>query len=67
MLVQRPRRWMKQLESERGGNTPVNSALTTEQQEIQELEVRINRLEREKEILKKVTALLMSDEMNCTR
>ena len=58
---------MKQLESERGGNKPVNSALTTEQQEIQELEVPINRLKREKDIKKKATALLISEEINRTR
>lgn len=57
------RRWIKQLELERGGNTPGNKALTPEQQKIQELEARINRLEREKAILKKATALLMSDEL----
>ncbi|GIZ10657.1 hypothetical protein NCCP436_00730 [Pseudomonas sp. NCCP-436] len=38
-----------------------------EQQKIQELETRIDRLEREKAILKKATALLMSDELNRTR
>ncbi|WP_444936539.1 IS3 family transposase [Microbulbifer sp. JMSA004] len=47
------RRWVKQLEAERGGETPASKALTTEQQKIQELEARINRLEREKEIPKK--------------
>ncbi|WP_028110706.1 IS3 family transposase, partial [Ferrimonas futtsuensis] len=52
------RRWVKQLEEERGGTTPTNKALTPEQQKIQELEARINRLEREKVILKKATALL---------
>ncbi len=41
--------------------TPKSKALTPEQQKIQELEARINRLEREKAILKKATALLMSD------
>uniref|UniRef100_UPI00117D9FF9 transposase n=1 Tax=Microbulbifer mangrovi TaxID=927787 RepID=UPI00117D9FF9 len=56
------RRWVNQLEAERGGVTPASKALTPEQQKIQELEARINRLEREKEILKKATALLMSDE-----
>lgn len=61
------RRWVKQLEAERSGETPASKALTPEQQRIQELEARINRLEREKEILKKATALLMSDEMNRTR
>ena len=44
---------MKQLEAERQGVTPKSKALTPEQQKIQELEARINRLEREKAILKK--------------
>lgn len=57
------RRWVKQLKQERGGQTPDSKALTPEQQKIQELEARINRLEREKAILKKATALLMSDEL----
>jgi transposase len=61
------RRWVKQLQEERGGETPSGKALTPEQQKIQELEARINRLEREKSILKKATALLMSDEMNNIR
>ena len=43
---------MKQLEAERQGVTPKSKALTPEQQKIQELEARINRLEREKAILK---------------
>ena len=51
------RRWVQQLERERNG----------EQQKIQELEARVNRLEREKSILKKATALLMSEEMNNIR
>mgnify|MGYP000574927744 CR=1 FL=1 len=61
------RRWVKQLKDERQGTTPTSKALTPEQQRIQELEARIDRLEREKSILKKATALLMSDEMNRTR
>lgn len=61
------RRWVKQLEAERQGVTPKSKALTPEQQKIQELEARINRLEREKAILKKATALLMSDELDRTR
>ena len=61
------RRWVKQLQQERGGITPTSQALTVEQQRIQELEARIQRLEQEKSILKKATALLMSDEMNRTR
>ncbi|HHK4753418.1 TPA: IS3-like element IS222 family transposase [Pseudomonas aeruginosa] len=47
------RRWVKQLEAERQGVTPKSKALTPEQQKIQELEARINRLEREKAILLK--------------
>ncbi|MGN5076852.1 IS3 family transposase [Aeromonas veronii] len=47
------RRWVQQLQSERTGTTPIGKALTPEQQKIQELEARINRLEREKDIPKK--------------
>lgn len=61
------RRWIQQLEQERGGVTPKSKALTPEQQRIQELEARVNRLEREKSILKKATALLMLDEFERTR
>lgn len=61
------RRWISQLEQERRGVTPRSKALTAEQQRIQELEARISRLEREKAILKKATALLMSDELDHTR
>ncbi len=48
------RRWVKQLQQEHDGVTPKSKALTPEQQKIQELEARINRLEREKTILKKL-------------
>lgn len=61
------RHWVQQLELERNGETPNAKALTPEQQKILELEARINRLEREKSILKKATALLMSEEMNNIR
>ena len=61
------RRWVRQLGQERSGITPKSKALTPEQQKIQELEARINRLKREKAILKKATALLMSDELDRTR
>jgi len=58
------RRWVDQLKSEYQGVTPIGSkALTSEQQRIQELEAQVKRIEREKEILKKATALLMSDSM----
>ena len=54
--------WVRRLRSEREGVTPVRGkALTPEQRRIQELEAKIKRIEREKEILKKATTLLMSD------
>jgi transposase len=56
------RKWVKQLKEERGGYTPVGSkALTPAHRRIQELEAKIKRIERENEIIKKATALLMSD------
>jgi transposase len=61
------RRWIDQLEGERLGVTPKAKAFTDEQRRIQELEAQVRRLEQEKSILKKATALLMSDEMNRTR
>ena len=59
------RRWVKQLREERGGRTPDTAkALTAEHQEIQALKDEIRRLTREKEILKKASALLMSEAFN---
>ena len=56
------RKWVKQLKEERGGLTPQGSkALTPEHQQIQALEAKIRRIERENDIIKKATALLMSD------
>lgn len=60
------RRWVDQLQAERGGITPSGKALSPEQARIQELEKRVRDLETEKRILKKATALLMSDEWNRT-
>ena len=57
-------KWVKQLKEERQGKTPKASALTPEQIEIQRLKKRIKYLEEEKDILKKATALLMSDSLN---
>ena len=59
--------WVRQLRKERHGHTPKGTALTPDQRKIQELEKKIRRIELEKEILKKATALLMSDEMNNSR
>ncbi|MCJ7930673.1 transposase [Aeromonas sp. LsrichE-8G] len=61
------RTWVKQLRSERQGISPKASPLTPEQQKIRELERKIKRIEEEKEILKKATALLMSDSLNNSR
>jgi len=55
------RRWVDQLKAEQQGITPKAKALTPEQGRIQELEARVRRLEREKSLPKKATALLMSD------
>ncbi|WP_027854594.1 IS3 family transposase, partial [Marinobacterium litorale] len=53
------RRWVDQLRAERDGETPASKAMTPEQKRIQELEARVKRLEQEKDILKKASALLM--------
>lgn len=59
------RRWVDQLRLERGGHTPGKAqAMTPEHRRIQELEARLRQVEREKEILKKATALLMSDSLD---
>ena len=59
--------WVRQLRQERQGTTPRSAAMTPDQQRIQELEKKIRRIELEKEILKKATALLMSDASNNLR
>lgn len=53
--------WVRQLRQERQGQTPKATALTPDQRKIQELEKKIRQIEMEKEILKKASALLMSD------
>lgn len=60
-------KWVKQLKDEQKGITPTAKPITAEQQKIRELEKRIKRIELEKEILKKATALLMSDSLNNSR
>lgn len=55
------RRWVKQLEGERSSITPTSAAMTPEQIRIQELEAKIKKIEWEKNILKKATALLVQD------
>ena len=60
-------KWSRQLREERNGTSSMPNALTPDQRKIQELEKRIKRIETEKEILKKATALLMSDSLNNLR
>jgi len=57
-------KWVKQLKEERKGNQPKASPMTPDQLKIRELEKKIVRIEFEKDILKKATALLMSDSLN---
>ena len=58
---------VKQLRDERQGKTPKASPITPEQIEIRELRKKLQRIEMENEILKKATALLMSDSLNSSR
>lgn len=59
-------KWVRQLKEERGGKSPVASPITPEQIEIRELKKRLQLVEMERDILKKATALLMSDSQNCS-
>ncbi|RYM70456.1 hypothetical protein BSQ99_15115 [Serratia liquefaciens] len=60
-------KWVKQLREECQGKTPKSSQITPEQIEIRDLKKKLQRIEMEKEILKKATALLMSDSLNSSR
>jgi len=60
-------KWVRQLREERKGNSPKASPMTEDQRRIRALEKQVKRLEMEKEILKKASALLMSDELNGLR
>lgn len=60
-------KWVRQLKQERKGITPKASPLTPEQIEIRELKKRIAELEEHNEIIKKATALLMSDSLKNSR
>lgn len=60
-------KWVRQLKQERQGITPKASPLTPEQIEIRELKKRIAELEEHNEIIKKATALLMSDSLKNSR
>jgi len=61
-------KWVRQLRVERdGGQVKSATPITPDQRKIRELERKIQRIETEKEILKKATALLMSDSMKGLR
>ena len=60
-------KWVRQLKLERQGGPSKARPITPEQRRIRELEQRIKRIELENEILKKATALLMSDSLNDLR
>ena len=57
-------KWVRQLKSELQGTPNHPTVITADQRKIKELEKTIKRIEMEEEILKKATALLMSDSMN---
>lgn len=60
-------RWVRQLKQEQQGIAPKASPLTPEQIEIRELKKKIANIEEHNDILKKATALLMSDSLNNSR
>ena len=60
-------KWVRQLRAERSGTTAQSTPISDEQREIRELKRRVERLELEKDILKKASALLMSDSMKHSR
>jgi transposase len=60
-------KWVRQLRAERDGKSPQATPMTPDQLKIRELEKKIRRIEEEKTILKKATALLMSDSLNTSQ
>lgn len=60
-------KWVKQLRAGAAGSPPQGAPVTPEQQRIRELEKQIKRIEMENEILKKATALVMSDSLKHLR
>ncbi|KPO72754.1 hypothetical protein ACU64_00445 [Escherichia coli] len=59
--------WVRQLRRERQGIAPSATPITPDQQRIREQEKQVRRLEEQNTILKKATALLMSDSLNGSR
>lgn len=61
-------RWVEQLRQERMGVTPVNAkAITPEQKQTQALKALLKQKDRDIEILKKASALLLSDAKDHSR
>lgn len=56
-------KWVRQLKLERQGGKPEAAPMTPEQKRIRELEKQVRRIETENTILKKASALLMSDSL----
>lgn len=57
-------KWVRQRKEERAGKSPTASPMTPEQIEIRELNKKHQRVEIERDRLKKATARLMSDSLN---
>ncbi|GGB53172.1 transposase [Oceanisphaera marina] len=60
-------KWVRQVRDEQGGKEVKAQPITEEQREIYRLKKEVAELKMEKEILKKATALLMSDSLNNSR
>ena len=60
-------KWVRQLRNELAGGTIPANPMTADQKRIKELERLLKRKDEENEILKKATALLMSDSLNGSR
>lgn len=60
-------KWARKLRKERGGEVSSGTPISEEQRRIKDLEREVQQLKMEKDILKKATALLMSDSMNGLR
>ena len=60
-------KWARQLRKERNGEVSPGTPISEEQRRIKVLEREVQQLKMEKDILKKATALLMSDSMNGLR
>ncbi|GAA3723087.1 IS3 family transposase [Oceanisphaera sediminis] len=60
-------KWVRQVRDEQRGKEVKAQPITEEQREIYRLKKEVAELKMEKEILKKATALLMSDSLNNSR